>query len=369
MMRFKLLLGIVMISFSSFAATVEKDTTAEKGTVKYWDASHLTLVNRIQPDAPLFQRLDETKYSGVTPTVKRYFTYSTGIAIAFRTDSRNIYARWKTKAEKPGVNMTLIAQTGLDLYIRHNGRWVFAGVGTPGHTLTHQSPIVEHMDNSLKECLLYLPLFDKVENLEIGIDEDASLEASPVPFHHKIVVVGSSITHGASAARSGMAYPARLNRSLGFEFPNLGVSGQCKLDSFLAYIVADTEADAFVFDVFSNPSPAQIEERLEKFVAIIREKHPDTPLIFLQTEVRDSGMFNRKIAKYESDKRRAAEAGIKKLKRLGYKHLYFINPAMELGDDHLATVDGVHPSDLGFERILDKLEPQLVKILHKCKIE
>ena len=85
-MRFKLLLGIVMISFSSFAATVEKDTTAEKGTVKYWDASHLTLVNRIQPDAPLFQRLDETKYSGVTPTVKRYFTYSTGIAIAFRTD-------------------------------------------------------------------------------------------------------------------------------------------------------------------------------------------------------------------------------------------------------------------------------------------
>ena len=46
MMRFKLLLGIVMISFSSFAATVEKDTTAEKGTVKYWDASHLTLVNR-----------------------------------------------------------------------------------------------------------------------------------------------------------------------------------------------------------------------------------------------------------------------------------------------------------------------------------
>lgn len=166
-----------------------------------------------------------------------------------------------------------------------------------------------------------------------------------------------------------MAYPARLNRSLGFEFPNLGVSGQCKLDSFLAYIVADTEADAFVFDVFSNPSPAQIEERLEKFVAIIREKHPDTPLVFLQTEVRDSGMFNRKIAKYESDKRRAAEAGIRNLKRLGYKHLYFINPAMELGDDHLATVDGVHPSDLGFERILDKLEPQLVKILHKCKID
>jgi ABC-type oligopeptide transport system substrate-binding subunit len=39
MMRFKLLLGIVMISLSSFAATVEKDTTAEKGTVKYWDAS------------------------------------------------------------------------------------------------------------------------------------------------------------------------------------------------------------------------------------------------------------------------------------------------------------------------------------------
>lgn len=369
MMKSKLLLGIVMMSLNCFSATVEKNVAAAKDSMVYYDASQLTLVNRIQSDAPLYQRLDETKYSGLTPTVKRYFTYSTGIAIAFRTDSRNIYARWKTQAEKPGVNMTLIAQTGLDLYIRHNGMWVFAGVGTPGHTLTHQSPIVEHMDSSSKECLLYLPLFDKVENLEIGIDKGASLEASSIPFRHKIVVVGSSITHGASAARSGMAYPARLNRSLGFEFPNLGISGRCKLDSFLAHIVADTDADAFVFDVFSNPSPAQIEERLEKFVAVIREKHPDTPLIFLQTEVRESGMFNKKTALYEAEKRKAAEAGMKSLKRLGYKNIYFINPAMELGDDHQATVDGVHPTDLGFDRILDKLEPQLVKILHKCKID
>lgn len=60
-----------------------------------------------------------------------------------------------------------------------------------------------------------------------------------------------------------MAYAARLGRALGFGFVNLGASGQCKLDTFFARIAAETRADAFVFDVFSNPSPQQIEERLE----------------------------------------------------------------------------------------------------------
>ncbi|NDV79420.1 hypothetical protein D0T57_10605 [Dysgonomonas sp. 511] len=353
---------IFILSLNNFSWAIEKDT------VKYVNASLLTLINKAQPDSSFFQRLDERKYSDLTPIVRRYFTYSTGLAIAFQTNSRNISARWETESNKFGVNTTLIAQTGLDLYIRRNGQWVFAGVGTPNYGVNHQSKLVENMNDSLKECLLYLPLFTKVKNLDIGVDKDALLEALPVPFRHKIVVIGSSITHGASAGRPGMAYPARLNRALGFEFPNLGISGQCKLDAFLAHIAADTEADAFVLDVFSNPSPQQIEERLERFVAIIRKKHLDTPLIFLQTEVRDSGVFNEKIRKYEYEKRIAAELGIKKLEQLGYKNIYFVNPGMDLGTDHQATVDGVHPSDLGFERILDKLQPVLVKILHRHKI-
>ena len=289
--------------------------------------------------------------------------------MAFRTDSRNIRARWTTVNQLPGANSTLIAQRGLDLYIRRDGKWVFAGVGVPSKSGTqHEAPVVEHMDTTMKECLLYLPLHDEIAALEIGTDEGARLEAAPDPFRHRIVVIGSSITHGTSASRPGMAYAARLGRALGFGFVNLGASGQCKLDTFFARIAAETRADAFVFDVFSNPSPQQIEERLEGFVRRIRESHPATPLIFLQTEVRESGNFDLKKHAFEADKREAARKGMEKLLERD-ENIYFIDPGIDLGDDHEATVDGVHPTDLGFERMLDALTPRIARILRKYGIE
>ena len=181
-------------------------------------------------------------------------------------------------------------------------------------------------------------------------------------------MIGSSITHGTSASRPGMTYAARLGRTLGFGFINLGASGQCKLDTFFARIAAETQADAFVFDVFSNPSPQQIEERLEPFVRRIRESHPATPLIFLQTEVRESGNFDLKKRAFEADKRQAARKGMEKILETD-SNIWFIDPGMDLGDDHEATVDGVHPTDLGFERMLDTLTPRIAGILRKYGIE
>lgn len=338
---------------------------AENAPVKYTDAASLTIVNKAQPGGPAFQRIDVARYPELTPTVTRYYRYSTGLAVVFRTDSRNIRARWTTVNQLPGANSTLIAQRGLDLYIRRDGKWVFAGVGVPSKSGTqHEAPVVEHMDTTMKECLLYLPLHDEIAALEIGTDEGALLEAAPDPFRHRIVVIGSSITHGTSASRPGMAYAARLGRTLGFGFINLGASGQCKLDTFFARIAAETRADAFLFDTFSNPSAQQIDERLEGFVRRIRESHPTTPLIFLQTEVRESGNFDLKKRAFEDAKREAARKGMEKILETD-KNIWFINPGMELGDDHEATVDGVHPTDLGFERMLKKVQPQIIRILQK----
>ena len=311
---------------------------AENAPVKYTDAASLTIVNKAQPGGPAFQRIDVARYPELTPTVTRYYRYSTGLAVVFRTDSRNIRARWTTVNQLPGANSTLIAQRGLDLYIRRDGKWVFAGVGVPSKSGTqHEAPVVEHMDTTMKECLLYLPLHDEIAALEIGTDEGALLEAAPDPFRHRIVVIGSSITHGTSASRPGMAYAARL-------------------------------ADAFLFDTFSNPSAQQIDERLEGFVRRIRESHPTTPLIFLQTEVRESGNFDLKKRAFEDAKREAARKGMEKILETD-KNIWFINPGMELGDDHEATVDGVHPTDLGFERMLKKVQPQIIRILQKHGIK
>jgi len=326
----------------------------EKQPLRYVDAATLTVIGKSMPTPKLFQRVDTARYELWQP-VKNYSAFSTGLAVVFRTDSRTIRARWKTGGYGLGHNMTAIARKGLDLYIERDGQWVYAGFGWPKGD-NHDSALVEYMDEGEKTCLVYLPLWDEVLSLELGIDGDSRIEAVPNPFRHRIVVIGSSITHGTGLSRPGMAYPAQLERATGFEFVNLGASGQCKMEQFFAHVAAACEADAFLFDSFSNPSAQQIEERLEPFVAI-----------FLQTEVRESRNFNDKIRKFEDDKRAASEAGMQRLLKQD-KNIYFLNPGMPLGDDHDATVDGVHPSDLGHGRILEVIRPQIVKILKKHDI-
>ena len=51
------------------------------------------------------------------------------------------------------------------------------------------------------------------------------------------------------------------------------------------------------------------------------------------------------------------------LRKKNVKNLYFIKEDQFLGTDHEGTVDGTHPNDLGFDRMLKKYKPAISKIL------
>ena len=273
----------------------------------------------------------------------------------------------------PGVNMSAITQKGLDLYIRDGEEWVYAGVARPTITAEkrdkHEYTIVNNGPDGKKECLLYLPIWDRVESLEIGVEEGSAIAAMENPFRHKIVVHGSSITHGASSSRSGMTYPALMERRTGLYMINLGYSGMSTLQEEFAHYLAQVEdADAFVFDTFSNPSAEVIAERFDKFVDIIREKHPTTPLIFTQTIRRDTRNYNLKTEDFESRKQAMAEKKVRERMQRD-EHIYFLDSEGWIGYDHLGTADGTHPTDLGFMRMVEHMEPQIVNILKKYGIK
>ncbi|MEG1701192.1 MAG: SGNH/GDSL hydrolase family protein [Alistipes sp.] len=352
---------LLITLFTAFALTLSAQE------LRYVDATSLTLINKAQTTRQPYQRIDSLVYPALTSPAKRYFCHSAGIAVVFRTNSSTIAAQWSSGYHRLYNNMTGIAATGLDLYIRRDGVWIPAGFGCQAPTKAdHKTVIVAHMNNTEKECLLYLPLMDEVVKLEIGIDADAHIEPAATPFRHRIVVLGSSITHGTAASRSGMTYLAQLERNMGLEFSNLGISGNCKLEAEQARIVAETAADAFVFDCFSNPSDKMIKERLTNFVAIIRAKHPTTPLIFLQTLVRGTGNFDLERRDFEQRKRDAAVQGMQQLIAAGDPNLYFLQAPVAPGVD--GTVDGCHPTDLGFHRITEQLEPQLRAIFDRYNL-
>ena len=341
--------------------------------IKWHNAADFTIIGKPIPTSKPFTRIDGSVYKFNDKTIDRYAGYSTGLAILFETDSPIIKARWITGDDNSGANMAAIGQKGLDLYIMKDGKWVFAGTGAPKMRKApfsdHEGTIVSDMAEGTKQCLLYLPLFDRLESLEIGLDEEAELKPMVNPFRHNIIVHGSSITHGASASRPGMTYPARFGRDNGFYVCNLGFSGMCKLQKEYAYYLADIkDVDAFIFDTFSNPQADVIYANFNEFVDIVRAAHPDVPMIFLQTERREIRNFNTKREASEAAKQKAAEEVVSERMKKD-KNMYFIDSEGFLGDEHIATADGTHPTDLGFTYMLQKITPKIKKILKKYGIK
>lgn len=338
---------------------------AAAAQMRFVDATELNLIGKALPTPHPYHRIDTVAYKGFTKGENQQVRCSAGLALVFKTNSTRIdllpeYAPFVYG----GSSTPRVASEGFDLYIRKDGEWLYAASRAPkkrGEAYT----MISRMDSSEKECLLYLPNYSELTSLRIGVDAGASLVPMENPFRHKIVIFGSSFTHGVSTSRAGMSYPMQIARNTGLYFCSIACSGNCKLQPYFADYLADVkDADAMVFDAFSNPNAEMIAERLIPFIARIRESLPETPLIFVQTIYRESRNFDRENDKFEAAKqamarRQMAEA----MKR--FKNVYFIDKADLTGTDHVTSADGTHPSDLGYWRWAQNLQPELLKVLKK----
>ena len=320
-------------------------------------------------DKGTYYRFDHTPYEGFSKAIISHSMCPAGLYIVFKTNSSTISAKWENIPHRMGDNMSGISQHGLDLYIKDNGKWRFAAVGRVS-TLPEKNErtktLIKNLAEGETECLLYLPGWCKLTKLEIGVDEDATIVGLPTPFRHKVIVHGSSITHGASASRPAMNYPAQLSRNLGIDFINFGFSGQCKMQPQFLEFLKTCEADAFVFDAFSNPTENEIKERLNNFVAELVKAHPGKPLIFIQSPIDlDSNFDTKKYARRLS--LIATASKMMKALEKQYKDVYFLEVPNVLGTD--ATIDNSHPTDLGFDRFLKAYQPKIAKILKKYGIK
>jgi lysophospholipase L1-like esterase len=330
----------------------------------YTKATDLVIGGQITPTKNPYHRVDTANYPGLSKAIKLLLTNSAGKFVSFSTNSKNIMAKWCVSNKKQYPNLTPIANKGLDIYIKKNGKWQFAGAAGPNGLCT-EAALVKDMDDSEKECLVYLPIYDEASNVEIGIDKSATIKPMPDPFKKRILIYGSSVTQGAAASRPGMAYLARLSRETGLNFLNLGLSGNGKMEPAAAVMVAGIDADAYILDCVGNPSPQQIIERTNNMVLTIRKAHPKAPIIMMEGTVREHGYFNQSIGKMVKQQNINFEQQYKILLQQGVTDLYLIKEADWLGTDHEGTIDGSHPNDLGFDRMLHIIKPQIVAILKK----
>ena len=355
-----IVLGMITVLMS---AQTPKDVV-----YSFTEASDLNLIGKILEDTPNpYHRVDTVKYKGFTVGENRQVRCPAGLAVLFKTNSTTISVKTDFGWQHNAVNTMGIAYRGYDLYIKDGGQWLWAASGATRHDKGDDNLVlIKNMDNSEKECMLYLPIYSECNSVKIGVQEGAEISAIESPFRHRIGIFGSSYTHGISTSRPAMSYPMQLMRWTGLQFLSLGCSGNCKMQPYFAEVLCDADVDALIFDSFSNPDATMINERLFPFIEKIQSAHPDIPLIFQQTIYREKRNFDLATEKKENDKQEMAAKLMKEACRK-YKNVYFIqtNATDEL---HETSVDGIHPGDYGYTLWAKSIEKPILKILEKYGI-
>jgi hypothetical protein len=343
--------------------------SAQSKKLYFTEGHELNLVGKLMTDTPNpYHRVDTVKYKGFTAGENKQVRSAAGLAIAFNTNSSTITVKGEFGYINRNNNTMGVALRGYDLYIKKDGQWRYAASkanadGKEGENLT----LISNMDNSMKECLLYLPMYSELRSLQIGVEEGSKIEAGKDPFRYRVGIFGSSYTQGISISRSGMSYPMQFTRHTGIQLLSLGCSGNCKMQPYFADVLCDAKVDALIFDAFSNPDAKMIEERLFPFIEKIQSAHPDIPLIFQQTIYRESRNFDQKNEEKERAKQEMAEKLMKEAVKK-YKNVYFVqtNATDAL---HETSVDGIHPDNYGYTLWARSIEKQVLKILKKYGIK
>ncbi len=360
--RLSILAILAIISFSA-AAQTPKDVV-----YTFTEASDLNLIGKLMDTPNPYHRVDTVKYKGFTSAENKQVRCSAGLAVLFKTNSSTISVQTEYGYMNMATNTMGTALRGYDLYIKKNGEWLYAAskansVGKEAQNLV----LIKNMDNSMKECMLYLPIYSEEYSIKIGVQEGAVIESLDSPFRHRIGIWGSSYTHGISTTRPGMSYPMQLMRMTGLQLLSLGTSGNCKMQPYFADVLCDADVEAFIFDCFSNPNDKMIEERLFPFIEKIQAAHPGKPLIFQQTIYREARNFNIKEDKREREKQEMAEKLMKEAVKK-YDHVYFIQ-TNATDKMHTTSADGIHPSDYGYQLWAESIRKPIVKILKKYGIK
>jgi hypothetical protein len=347
---------------------IDPTTGKKDGTTVYFDVRGLGVEGQGWKElASPFDRLPKKAEKLVRPAVWSLSRHSAGQAVRFLTDATTISARWSlTSPRLAMVHMPATGVSGLDLYVRdEKGKWRWLGIGRPSAKDSKAALVTGLPKKGLREFMLYLPLYNGVTSVEIGIPEGAKLaKAPPRPAHKKpIVFYGTSITHGGCASRPGMAYPAILGRRFDWPTINLGFSGNGRLEIELAKLLGEIDAAAYFIDCLPNISAKDVEARTVPFVKELRKARPDTPIILVEDRSYANAHMLPGVAKRNADSRAALYKAFREMTWDGVQSIHYIDGPGQLGDDDEGTVDSSHPTDLGFMRQAEWFAPRLNYVL------
>jgi hypothetical protein len=334
--------------------------------IQWHDVTTWGAEGRILPDQPRkswFDRLPASAEGNVTSNVWNLSRDSAGMVVRFKTDATSIHVHYKVTKTNLGMpHMPATGVSGVDLYARdQDGRWKWVQVTKPSSP-EMMVELAKGLAPGEREYAAYLPLYNGVEFLKIGIQSGAKFMGLP-PREKPIVFYGTSITHGACASRPGMVHTGILGRKLDRPVVNLGFSGNGKMDAAVGNYLVQLDAACFVIDCLPNMNAALVTERCIPLVRQLRAAKPETPIVLVEDRRFTNDWITPEKHRFHTENHAALKAAYKVLVDQGVQNLHYIPGDFLYGSDTEGATDASHASDLGFMRQAEIFEPVLRKAL------
>lgn len=261
-----------------------------------------------------------------------------GVRVSFRSNTTRVTGSIVPQSESGMLDLCCDSEfvESLDLTGRDN--FVFGN-------LAAQEKLIE----------LWLPQYGQFHLRSVEIDDGATLE----PFtdkRHRWVTYGSSITQCRAAASPTQTWPAIVARERGLNLTCLGYGGQCHLDAMVARMIRDLPADYLSMCVginiqgASSLGPRAFRPAIIGAVQIIREKHPDTPLVLMSpiySPPREA--TPNAVGFHLRGMREEVQSATEALQTHGDQNVYYVNGLDVFGPDYAHLLpDDLHPDADGY---------------------
>ena len=296
---------------------------------------------------------------------------SAGLTIRFYCNAPTITIKYKLENGTNMHNMAPMGSSGVDLYsLDSKGyeRWCAAPSGIVirrGDESRYIYRDLVYNDGNIEGHLyeLYLPLYNTVSSLKIGIPEGYALRFVEPDKQKPIIVYGTSIAQGASASRPGLAWTAILKREFDRPVINLGFSGNGRLEAPVVDYICQVDAAIYILDCIPNMCGmlSTIAPRITEAVEKIR-KVSSSPIIITE----HCGTLHAE-ASPKSDEahvlgNKECHKAYEQLKKQCVKGLYYLSKE-DIGLSMDASIDGWHPNDVGMFEYAEAYKKVIKKAL------
>jgi len=318
-----------------------------------------------------YHRMPDRAEKTIRKAVWDLSRHSAGMSIAFRSNAPQIKIRYQVSGSLNMPHMPSTGVSGVDMYATDiNGErlWCSARYSFRGDTINYTYNKLSYGQSASKgfEYEVYLPLYNDVKWLEVGVPEGYNLQFLPSSLEKPIVLYGTSIAQGACASRPGMAFGNIIGRKLEHPVVNLGFSGNGQMEPEVFDLLAEIDAQLFILDNMPNMGgdrAPKIYERTLNGVHKIREK-TNAPILFVEHY---TNSHNGTSIEEEQDYKKLnleLRKAYRALQEEGIQNLHFLSEE-ELGLTQDCSVEGWHPNDLGMQVYADAYVPKIKEILNE----